>query len=121
MLHFNSLLVFSQNPKKLAEFYKQVLGKNPGWSEGEYAGFQAGSGYLIVGPHDKVKGKNTNPERMMFNLETKNVKKEFERIKKLGAKVIAQPYHPGEEPSMWLATFADPDGNYFQLASPMEM
>jgi hypothetical protein len=26
---------------------------------------------------------------------------------------------PGEQ--MWISTFADPDNNYFQLMSPMEM
>lgn len=121
MLNLNSLLLFSQNPKKLAAFYKKVLGTEPSWNEGEYQGFQAGDGHLIIGPHDKVKGKSKNPERIIFNFETSNVKKEFERVKELGAKVVAQPYHPGEEPSMWLATLADPDGNYFQLASPMKM
>ena len=40
---------------------------------------------------------------------------EFARIKKLGAKVIKEPY---EMEKMWIATFADPDGNYFQLMSP---
>lgn len=45
---------------------------------------------------------------------------EFERIKKTGAKVIKEPYNPGEAPDMLIATFADPDGNYFQLMSPWE-
>ena len=32
----------------------------------------------------------------------------------------AEPYQPGGDASgMWLATFEDADGNYFQLASPM--
>jgi predicted enzyme related to lactoylglutathione lyase len=29
------------------------------------------------------------------------------------------PYPPGEEPDGWIATFSDPDDNYFQLVSPM--
>jgi predicted enzyme related to lactoylglutathione lyase len=45
------------------------------------------------------------------------VKAEFERIKDLGAEVVAEPYEPGE--GMLMCTFADPDGNYFQLMSPM--
>ena len=89
--------------------------------EGDWTGFAAGSAFLSIGSHDKVKGKNKMPERMMFNLETKDVKGEFARIKKLGAKVVAEPYKPMEADDMWLATFADPDGNYFQLASPMKM
>ena len=36
-----------------------------------------------------------------------------------GATVVSEPYHmtgPG-----WIATFADPDDNYFQLMSAMTM
>jgi len=120
MLEFNSILVFSEDPGNLAEFYKKVFQKDPDWSEGEYHGFMVGKGFITVGPHDKVRGKNKHPERMLFNLETRDVKGEFARIKALGAAVIAEPYSPTEEPSMTIATFADPDHNYFQLMTPFE-
>jgi len=120
MLKFNSLLLFSEHPDKLAEFYKKVFKQDPGWEEGGYTGWKLGQGMFMVGPHDKVHGENKNPERMIVNFETEDVKKEFERIKKLGTKVIAEPYAPGEAEEMLLATFADPDGNYFQLATPMK-
>jgi predicted enzyme related to lactoylglutathione lyase len=58
--------------------------------------------------------------RMMFNLETKDVEAEFDRIKKLGATVVAKPYHPKEDPKGTIATFADPDANLFQLVTPRE-
>jgi len=32
-----------------------------------------------------------------------------------GAETVKEPYEMG---SLWIATFADPDGNYFQLMSP---
>jgi len=121
MLKFNSLLLFSEKPKELSEFYQKVFKVDPGWSDGGYTGWKLGDGMFMVGPHDKVHGENKNPERMIVNFETNDVKKEFERIKKLGAKVIAEPYAPGEAKEMMLATFADPDGNYFQLATPMKM
>jgi predicted enzyme related to lactoylglutathione lyase len=35
--------------------------------------------------------------------------------------VVQEPYQPGEEPEGWIATFSDPDDNYFQLMSPMPM
>ena len=38
--------------------------------------------------------------------------------KAAGATVIQEPYHPDEDPEGWIATFADPDDNYFQLVSP---
>lgn len=120
MLDFDSILVFSENPKKLADFYKKVFQKDPDWSEGGYYGFMVGKGYITFGPHDKVRGKNANPERTMFNFETKDVKGEFKRIKKLGAVAIADPYNPAEVQEMMIATFADPDNNYFQLVTPWE-
>ena len=49
------------------------------------------------------------------------MKGEFERFKAAGATVIREPYTPGEGPDGVIATFADPDGNYFQLLSPMVM
>jgi predicted enzyme related to lactoylglutathione lyase len=62
-------------------------------------------------------GGAKDPGRVMFNFETRQVKEEFERIKALGGTVIKEPY---EMEGGWIATLADPDGNYFQLVSPME-
>ncbi len=120
MLNLNSLLLFSENPSELGAFYEKVFQKEPDWKDGGYSGFQAGACHFMVGPHDKVVGKNQNPERVMVNFETEDVAGEFDRIKELGATVIAEPYHPDEEPEGWIATLADPDGNYFQLMSPMK-
>ena len=45
------------------------------------------------------------------------MEKEFKRIEKTGATVIKEPY---EMQGAMIATFADPDGNYFQLMTPWE-
>lgn len=118
MLNFNSILLFSENPQKLAKFYQKVFQKKPDMEMNNYFGFMVGSAFFNIGFHDKVKGKNNQPERFIFNLETSKVEEEFERIKMLGAKVVKEPYHPAEESKMMIATFEDPDRNYFQLASP---
>jgi predicted enzyme related to lactoylglutathione lyase len=110
-------MLFSENPKMLSEFYAKVFGKEPDMDDGEYSGIMAGGIFLGFGPHDKVKGKSKVPERIMINFETEDVKEEFERIKELGAKVIAEPYQM-EGSEAWIATLADPDGNFFQLMSP---
>ena len=44
---------------------------------------------------------------------------DFERFKAAGATVIREPYKMDEAPGAWIATFSDPDNNYFQLVSPM--
>jgi len=118
MLSLNSIMIGSDDPKALSTFYTKVLGQ-PGWEDNDYVGWQAGNGRLIIGPHSEVKGRNEMPGRIILNFETADVKEEFERIKGLGVAVQAAPYQPGGAADMWMATFEDVDGNYFQLASPM--
>ena len=120
MLDLNSLLLFSEVPQKLVDFYRQVLAREPKWQEEGFSGFEVGACALVIGLHSKVHGQSKNPERIIFNFETSDVKGEFGRVKGLGVKVIAEPYHPAEDPDLWIATLADPDGNYFQLISPMK-
>lgn len=112
----------THDSKQLAAFYEKVLQKQPDMIEDDWFGFSCGSCFLSIGNHDKVTGMAANPERMILNFETKEVKEEFERIKALGATVIKEPYSMGdkEHGEAWIATFADPDGNYFQLMTPWE-
>lgn len=57
--------------------------------------------------------------RILINFETPLLKEEFERVKAIDAKVVREPYEMGQ--GEWIATLADPDGNYFQLTSLMEI
>jgi predicted enzyme related to lactoylglutathione lyase len=120
MLNLNSVNIGTQQDKELAAFYEKVLGKPAEMSDEDYGfyGWQAGSAYLSILRHSEVVGSTKDPARLMINFETKQVKEEFERIKALGAKVIKEPY---EMEGGWIATLADPDGNYFQLVTPMPM
>lgn len=121
MLNFNSVLLFSENPQRLADFYKQVVGKDPVMEEEGYCSLPAGGCYLTIGPHDKVSGKSTNPERIMFNFETPEVQAEFDRVKAIeGAVVIKEPEAMDEERKYYIGTLADPDGNYLQIVSPWD-
>jgi predicted enzyme related to lactoylglutathione lyase len=118
MLNLTTIMIGSEDPQALTAFYTKVLGE-PTWQDGGYVGWQAGSAMLFIGAHSEVKGRSTMPGRIILNFETPDVQAEFERIRGLGAKVEAEPYHPGEDGEMSVATFEDPDGNFFQLASPM--
>ena len=119
-MNLNSILIGSADAPRLAAFYTRLFGE-PGWSGGDYKGWQVGSGFITIGPHDQVKGANAEPGRLIWNIETADVKGDFARLTTAGATVIREPYQPGEEPDGWIATMADPDGNYFQLVSPMGM
>jgi predicted enzyme related to lactoylglutathione lyase len=119
-MDFNSILIGSEDPQRLVEYYTRVLGE-PGFSDGGYTGWQLGSGFVTVGPHSEVTGRNAHPGRLIWNIESTDVAGDFERMKAAGAIVVTEPYgFEGQEGSA-IATFADPDDNYFQLMSPMEM
>ena len=116
----SSILLFSDNPHSLADFYHKMLEKDPVMGDQNYTTFEVGQIYITIGPHDKVKGRNNNPERILLNFEVADVQAEFERVKDLGGKVIEKPYTIDENDEYWIATLADPDGNYLQLVSPFK-
>lgn len=107
-------MIGTMQPKVMADFYKQVLGK-PTMAEDGWFGWLVGNTFLTIGEHSEMSGPTKDPGRVMFNFETEQVKEEFDRIKGLGATVIKEPYEMG---GAWIATLADPDSNYFQLMSP---
>lgn len=121
-MNLNSVLLGSEDPGRLSAYFTKLFGE-PGWNMEPYTGWQLGQGFLTVGPHDQVHGPNPSPGRIIWNLETPDVRGEFERLKAAGAIVVAEPYSMGESdgaPAL-ICTLADPDGNYFQLLSPMPM
>lgn len=117
-MDFNSILIGSSDPGRLVEYYAKLFGE-PAMSDGGYTGWQLGSGFVTVGPHSEVSGKNPQPGRLIWNIETADVRGEFERIKAAGAIVVREPYTFEGYPDSWIATLADPDDNYFQLMTPM--
>ena len=120
-MKLNGVMLGSENPKVLGEFYNKIFGK-AGWQEGEWYGYSVNGGQFMVGPHSEIKGSNKEPARIMINLECKDVKADFEEMKGKGAKVIAEPYQPDADKSakVWIATLADPNGNFLQLSTPWE-
>jgi predicted enzyme related to lactoylglutathione lyase len=118
-MNFNSILIGSADPVRLTAYYTRLFGE-PGWSDGGYTGWLIGTGAITIGPHSEVKGSNREPGRLIWNIETPDVKGEFARMTAAGAIVVAEPYSFEGYPDSWIATLADPDDNYFQLMTPME-
>jgi predicted enzyme related to lactoylglutathione lyase len=118
-MNFNNILIGSEDPQRLVDYYTRLFG-TPAMSEGGYTGWQIGTGFVSVGPHSEVKGKNTQPGRLLWNIETTDVRGEFDRMKAAGAIVIREPYEFEGAPGSAIATLADPDDNYFQLTTPFE-
>jgi predicted enzyme related to lactoylglutathione lyase len=117
-MNFNSILIGSENPDRLAAYYTKLFGE-PTWNDGGYTGWMLGGGAVTIGPHSEVTGSNTQPGRLIWNVESQDVAGDFERFKAAGALVVREPYSFEGAPESRIATFSDPDGNYFQLMSPM--
>ncbi len=114
-----SVIIGSAKAKKLANFYKEKIGlkctmemENPDTGEAGYAfEFKEGAGLYIM-DHSEVKGANKNPQQVFFNLEVDDIEKEAKRLKTAHVKNIAKIYHM--EGYGLIATWQDPEGNYFQ-------
>jgi predicted enzyme related to lactoylglutathione lyase len=120
-VNFNSILIGSADPQQLIDYYTKIFGPPTMPDDGGgYTGWLLGQGFVAIGPHSEVHGQNTAPGRLIWNVETPDVKGEFERMKAAGAIVVREPYEFEQAPGSAIATLADPDGNYFQLMSPME-
>jgi predicted enzyme related to lactoylglutathione lyase len=117
MLNLNSVMIGTMQVDVMASFYEKILGKKADMVEGGWHGWSVGSAFLSVGEHSEMGGTAKESGRIMFNFETKEVKEEFARMKEAGATIIKEPYEMG---GGWIATLADPDGNYFQLMTPWE-
>jgi len=129
MLNFNSVMLNTGNVKEMADFYEKVFDKKPDMQDGGYHGWKVGSCFFTVAEHSEVSGETKEKDRVLFNFETKDVKTEYERISKIdGVKIVKKLYGmtekgeeiPADEAQMMIATFADPDGNLFQLMTPWE-
>ena len=114
----------SENPRVLAEFYQKIVGLGKPeeaemGDEGEEVFWWDLDGcQLIILHHSEVSGKNSQPGRMMVNFEVSNIEEEVKKVADAGAKKIQDIYHI--EGYGYVATFEDPDGNYFQLVQVRE-
>ncbi|MEA2646994.1 MAG: hypothetical protein QOE92_2077 [Chloroflexota bacterium] len=118
MLKFNNMMLGTENLEAMVAFYTKVLGK-PMFEDGGFTGWGSpDGGNISIGHHSEVHGKAAEPARVIWFFEAADVKAEFERVKGLGAEVIKEPYEMAD--GYWLATLADPDGNYFQLSTPYD-
>ena len=118
-MNFNNILIGTDNPGRLVEYYTKLLGE-PAYKDESYSSWQVGSGTVSVGAHSEVHGKSAQPGRIIWNIETDDVQGVFAKMKAAGAIVVREPYSFDQFPDSWIATLADPDDNYFQLMTPFD-
>jgi hypothetical protein len=121
------LLIWSENPDKLMEFYKDVLELEPTTKltlSNDYGyGFKITDVMRIwIGKHSDVKGKNKDPFRHIVNLYVDDVFEWYEKLKdNKDITVIQQPVEtPLSKPESkkYVFTFLDPEGNCLQFMNP---
>ena len=117
-MNFNNILIGSEDPQRLVEYYTRLFGE-PAMADGGYTGWQFGTGFVSIGHHSGVQGKSVHPGRIIWNIETSDVRGNFDKLVAAGAIVVQEPYGFEEVPDALIATLADPDDNYFQLMTPM--
>ncbi len=120
-----SLTLFSENAKRLAEFYQEKVGlvvtmeeQMGDNNERLYAFELSEGGMLAIMDHSRVKGRNKEPDRSIFNLKVDDVDDEVKKLDNRGVKKVQDTY-PVEGYGL-IATFEDVDGNYFQLVQLKE-
>jgi hypothetical protein len=59
-MNMNGILIGSEDPSRLVNHYTKLLGA-PSFEEEGYTSWRIGSGWVTVGPHDQVKGRNATP------------------------------------------------------------
>ncbi len=115
-------LIFSENPDTLLKFYTDGLGFEVERKVEEpldYGYFIRLSArlQLFIGRHSEILGQNKDSLRHIFDLCVDSVNQTWEKIKDTpGLQVIAEPF---DAPCSRVATFADPEGNTWQISELM--
>lgn len=102
----------SEDPQRLAAFYRDVVGLEPNPESGENA-FHIGGATLGIDGHSETKGPAKEPQRVLIDFFVDDLAAEQKRLESSGVKFIrtaGREYWGGV-----ISTFLDPDGNYCQL------
>ena len=59
-MDFNNLLIGTDDPQRLADYYRKLFGEPP-YEDGGYTTWQIGSGYISVGAHSEVTARARIP------------------------------------------------------------
>lgn len=107
------LNINSDRPNHLLGFYRDVVGLEPHPDKNRESTLVAAGMELVFDNHSDVRGRSTQPARMLLNFFVDDLAAEQKRIEGHGIEFIrsgGREYWGGV-----ISTFEDPDGNYVQL------
>jgi extradiol dioxygenase family protein len=118
-------LLWSEDPDKLQNFYRDVLGLKPGTQltlKDDYGYdlvFPDGTG-IWIGKHSKVKGRNKDKFRFIITLYAEDVVSWYEKLKdRKDIKILVEPFVTpptrNKKSKRYCFTFLDPEGNCLQF------
>jgi predicted enzyme related to lactoylglutathione lyase len=102
----------SEDPERLARFYRDVL-QLPVDAEMGEAAFVVAGGQILIDGHSETSGKAKEPQRVLINFFVEDLAAEQARLEAQGV-----PFIRSKGKEFWggtISTFTDPDGNYLQL------
>jgi hypothetical protein len=73
-LSFNNVMIGSAQPEVLGEFYAKVFDRPADMKEDGWYGWHVGAAWFSIGEHTEVKDQAKEPQRVILNFETKEVK-----------------------------------------------
>lgn len=107
------VIIWTEDLDSLVSFYRDTLGLEQHSDHGDLVSFRWGGMRLGVGRHSKVRGRTSEPYRVMVNLGVDDIHREYERLRAVGVRFTRPPEK--ESWGGWVSTFSDPDGNTLQL------
>ncbi|KKR34380.1 MAG: Protein containing Glyoxalase/bleomycin resistance protein/dioxygenase-like protein [Candidatus Gottesmanbacteria bacterium GW2011_GWA2_41_12] len=120
---FDGVCLWSENPWKLAKFYEDILGikvhRELTHPNDKGIEFMINDAYFFIGFHDKIKGNNKDPYRIMVGFHVDSVTKTYEDLKNKGV-VFEQPASKSPDGTFMVATAYDPEGNIIQFFGDLE-
>ena len=117
-MNFNSILIGSEDPARLADYYTKLFGK-PTWDDG---GYSTGCSGRCSVYWSAQRGARQEPTTRPVDLEHREQRRAG-RLRSIQGRRChgrARAIWVRRAPGSLIATFADPDDNYFQLMTPME-
>lgn len=124
MLSHYRILIYSENPDKLMQFYRDVLELEleqqldiP--NDYGYRFAINGEFKLWIGKHSEVHGQAKESFRHIFNLYVNSVTEWYEKIKdKEGVEIVSTPQltpFATDDNPIYVSTFLDPEKNCWQF------
>lgn len=116
-VHISGILLISKDPKRLADFYREIIGvplksEQHGDSDAHYGCEIGDLHFAIHGHHEEGEGNNIGTGAVKLAFEVFDMS---EFIKKLETAKIRMLFQPRDKGFMKITAISDPDGNIVEL------